>query len=110
MMPRILALKASASPTSRRMSGTTMRSQLDQRRREGDDHPAQLFIRFLTGRDESTPWNAACSVGLPLPTRTMSGPIGISGFEERKFEGDRSTKEVATQVRVARADTVQLRA
>jgi hypothetical protein len=29
-----------------------IRSQLDERTRESDDHPARLFIRFLTDRGE----------------------------------------------------------
>ena len=38
----------------------------------------------------------------------MSGPIGVSGFEEGEFEGDSPTKEVAAEIRLQRADPVQL--
>ena len=40
----------------------------------------------------------------------MSGPVGISGFEEGEFEGDSSTEKVATEIRLRGADPVQLRA
>jgi hypothetical protein len=40
--------------------------------------------------------------------RRNSGPIG--GFEKREFERDSARKEVAAQICVRRANTVQLRA
>ena len=40
----------------------------------------------------------------------VSGPVGIGGFEEREFEGDSATVEVAAQIRLRGADPVQLRA
>jgi hypothetical protein len=40
---------------------------------------------------------------------SMSGPVGIGGFEEGEFEGDSPTKKVAAQIRLRGADPVQLR-
>jgi hypothetical protein len=98
--------------TAARLPRTSARSPLDNRTREGHYHPARLFLRFLTDQGEKLAinMNGPSWVDFPRPARTVSGLIGISGFEERQFKGDRSTKEVAAQVRVARADTVQLRA
>ena len=38
------------------------------------------------------------------------GPADIGGFEEGEFEGDSPTEEVAAQIRLRRADPIQLRA
>jgi hypothetical protein len=35
-----------------RYIGLPIRSPLDERTREGDDHPARLFLRFLTDRGD----------------------------------------------------------
>ena len=40
----------------------------------------------------------------------VSGPVGIGGFEEGKFEGDGPAEEVAAQIRLRGTDPVQLRA
>jgi hypothetical protein len=40
----------------------------------------------------------------------VSGPLRVGGFEEGEFEGDSPTEEVAAQVRLCGADSVQLRA
>jgi hypothetical protein len=90
-----------------------IRSPLDESTREGDDHPAPLFPRFLTDGGEKRTMEyeeSRARYARPRLATTMSGLIGISGFEEREFEGDRSTKEVAAHIPVGRADTVQLRA
>ena len=51
-------------------------------------------------------------IGLPSCGQAgmVSGPVGIGGFEEREFEGDSATVEVAAQIRLRGADPVQLRA
>ena len=41
---------------------------------------------------------------------TLSVPLGVRSFEEGELEGDGTAEEVATEVRVCRADPVQLRA
>ena len=40
----------------------------------------------------------------------VSGPVGISGFEEGEFEGDSPTEEVAAQICLRGTRPVQLRA
>jgi hypothetical protein len=40
----------------------------------------------------------------------MSGSVGISSFEEGEFESDSPAEEVAAQIRMHGADSVQLTA
>src|SRR6202035_3687134 len=41
---------------------------------------------------------------------SMSGPVGVGGFEEGEFEGDGPLEKVAAQILLRGADAVQLRA
>jgi Protein of unknown function (DUF3047) len=45
-----------------------IRSPLDERTREGDDHPARLFLRFITNRGEKRTMDAPAS-SLMVPVR-----------------------------------------
>src|SRR5438477_5516730 len=42
--------------------------------------------------------------------KSMSGPVGVGGFEEGEFEGDGPLEKVAAQILLRGADAVQLRA
>src|SRR5207248_1259786 len=42
--------------------------------------------------------------------KSMSGPVGVGGFEEGEFEGDGPLEKVAAQILSRGADAVQLRA
>src|SRR5580700_9355513 len=41
---------------------------------------------------------------------SMSGPVGVGGFEEGEFEGDGPLEKVSAQILLPGADAVQLRA
>jgi hypothetical protein len=40
-----------------------IRSPLDWRTREGDDHPARLFLQFLRDRARGGPWRLSGAIG-----------------------------------------------
>jgi Protein of unknown function (DUF3047) len=64
-----------------------IRSMLDERTREDDDHPARLFLRFVTDRGEKRAleviwgnrlkpgdYNTSAASRTSLPTQAMTGP------------------------------------
>src|SRR5438876_5656922 len=70
--------------------------------------PAGPHLRDGGTIDSST--TPAGSGAFTRSKMSVSGPVGIGGFEEGEFEADSPTEKFAAQIRRRGADPVQLRA
>src|SRR5260370_12984252 len=74
---------------------------------------ANLTANDVTAQSASVPEPIEIQTSLGAFTRSktsMSGPVGVGGFEEGEFEGDGPLEKVSAQILVRGADAVQLRA
>ena len=69
--------------------------------------------RFADASLEEARFEPSVPLWLGAFTRSktsMSGPVGVGGFEEGEFEGDGPLEKVAAQILLRGANAVQLRA